>query len=128
MALKFKLKGRIPDDDTRHQIMASLTPPLLAAKSVHVPGVGYVPQYADTVFGTSVRYDPANDCKGYFTSSKFQAHNNCYNYAVDIATNTIAQPGRRHGILLSASLGPDNADVVVKGAEADCLIHAGTPG
>lgn len=41
------------------------------------------------------KYDPQNDCKGYFV--KYQGDNNCYNYANDFATNTFAQPGRGSG-------------------------------
>jgi hypothetical protein len=98
---------------------------LLAPKSVFVNGVGYVPQYGPTVTGTGVRFDPAYDCDGSFTSYKFQVHNNCYNYATDIATNTIAQPGRRHGLLIEGDI---VAEQVVQGAQKDGLILVGGPG
>jgi hypothetical protein len=84
-----------------------------------------VPQYAPTVIGEDAGYDPATDCQGYFTSFKYQVHNNCYNYAVDIATNTMAQPGRRHGMTMPGDV---DADRVVRGAQADGLILAGEPG
>jgi hypothetical protein len=166
--MRYRLKGRIPDDDLLHQVTAvdALGPgplphclyvpgvgcvPLYAQGNrgtpeddplyqvtavrnpgsgpaphcVYVPRVGCVPQYAQTVPGTNDGFDPANDCQGFFTSFKYQVHNNCYNYAVDIATNTMAQPGRRHGISI---LGDVDADTVVRGALADGLKMAGESG
>jgi hypothetical protein len=126
MLVRFKFRGRIPDDDTAHQ-MATLVPAdglLPAPKWVPVPSGGYVPQYAPTVVGKGPAFDPSNDCEGCFTSHKFQVHNNCYNYAVDIATNTVAQPGRLHGIVLK---GNTDGDQVQAGAEKDGLILVGGP-
>ena len=74
--------------------------------------------------GENAGYDPAGDCCGYFTSSKYQVHNNCYNYALDIATNTMAQPGRMRGLSLPGDIDPD---WVVCCAQQDGLILAGGP-
>ncbi len=63
------------------------------------------------------KYDPAawNDADG------IQYHNNCYNYACDIRTDTRAQPGRAHGILISQEeLG--DCRKVTAGATADGLV------
>lgn len=49
--------------------------------------------------------------------------NNCYNYACNRQTNTFAQPGRAHGMVIN----PGNAASVRKGAEEDRLIHLGAP-
>ena len=124
MLRRFKLKGRIPEDDLLHRVVPEAKL-LLAPYWVYVEGVGYVPQYAPTVMGASVAYDPANDCCGYFTSYKFQADNNCYNYATDIATNTFAHPGRKHGLLIEGHV---EVDQVILGAQADGLILVGGPG
>jgi hypothetical protein len=113
-----RLKGRIADEDALHQVVQKPEMLPIGASSVSIPGVGLIPQYAPTVVGNGVRFLPASDCDGYFTSSKFQAHNNCYNYAVDVATNTMAQPGRKHGMV---NPGDIDAAAVVKGAEADGL-------
>jgi hypothetical protein len=126
MPLRFKFKGRIPDDDLLHQLVplpAAGTQPM--AGCVCVPGVGQVPQYAKTIVGQALCYDPATDCQGYFTSSKFQVHNNCYNYALDIASNSMAQPGRKHGLVWTGDV---DGDQVVKGAQLDGLILVGQPG
>lgn len=47
-------------------------------------------------------------------------NNNCYNYGCDKQTNTYAQPGRAHGILL-AWPGDMACDPVTRGAVADGL-------
>jgi hypothetical protein len=89
-----------------------------------------IPQYAPTVRGQWVGYDPANDCDGMFMSYKFQPNNNCYNYACDIATNTFAQPGRYHGTDIWFQLPPTvppffNAANVQAAAELDGLLYVG---
>jgi hypothetical protein len=122
--MSFKYKGRIPEDDPLHQVVA--TPPDGFPRSlVQVAGVGYIPQFAPTVVGNQIGFNPAEDCDGYFTSVKFQAHNNCYNYGVNIATNSVAQPGRRRGLLLTGDTDPA---ACLKGAVLDGLILAGGPG
>ena len=87
-----------------------------------MPGIGNVTQYADTVTVGPVEYDPANNCRGYFTSHKYQVHNNCYNYALNIATNTMAYPGRKHGVPIDNHEGKIDRSRVLKGAEKDGLI------
>jgi hypothetical protein len=42
-----------------------------------------------------------------WTSSCIQLHNNCYNYACDLITNTFAQPGRGGGQVHVTNLCPD---------------------
>jgi hypothetical protein len=119
MRVPFKLLGRIPEDDPFHQVLKIRTekvgPP---PRCVNVPGVGCVPQYARTVYGDQAGYDPAGDCRGYFTLRKFQMHNNCYNYALDIASNSMAQPGRIHGI---HRCGDFNTKLIIEGAILDGL-------
>jgi hypothetical protein len=118
--MQFRFKGRIPDDDTMHQVYPFRAEGLGPAPGcVSVPGVGCVQQYAPTVRGANAGYDPAGDCDGFFTSYKYQVHNNCYNYAVDIATNTFAHPGRLHGLAYNGDL---DGDMVVGGAQKDGLI------
>lgn len=48
-----------------------------------------------------------------------QHSNNCYNYGCDIQTNTYAQPGRAHGIILGWD--DMNCEAVTAGAIADGL-------
>lgn len=50
-----------------------------------------------------------------------QGNNNCYNYGCDIQTNTYAQPGRAHGILLNWPADM-NCTAVTNGAQADGLV------
>jgi hypothetical protein len=118
--MRFKLSGRIPEDDIAHQV-AAVRPMGLAAwpNWIYIPGVGFVPQYAPTVYGENDGYDPANDCDGNFASFKYQVHNNCYNYALDIATNSFAHPGRMHGLQMPGDI---DADWVVICAQKDGLI------
>ena len=73
---------------------------------VNVPGIPYkIAQYAPTVYGGVVaRYQPGLDCKGYFMSSTFMTNNNCYNYACNIASNSNAQPGRKHGYTFTTAV------------------------
>ena len=109
-----------------HQVITAgpldLGPP---PQCVNVPGVGCVPQYAPTVFGDHAGFAPATDCQGYFTFSKFQAHNACYSYALDIASNSMAQPGRKHGFVIEGDL---DGDQVIEGALLDGLKLLGEQG
>lgn len=114
----YRLSGRLPQGDLRYAPQSD-PQDVIAPIKVPIPGGLYVPQYAPTVVGTENRYDPAGDCDGSFMSSKFQPNNNCYNYACDIATNSFAQPGRKHGILLGGDF--DGQDVE-QGANADGLL------
>jgi hypothetical protein len=117
----FKLSGMVPKDDILHKDVA-IDDEEIAPIYVEVPGGRKVPQYAKTVVGKSLTFDPANDCNGNFASGKHQVNNNCYNYACNIATNSFAQPGRLHGFFLELEGGP-TGPVIVKGAQKDGLIH-----
>jgi hypothetical protein len=117
----FKLSGIVPADDNLHKPVA-LDADEVAPIYVEVPGGRKIAQYAKTVPGKSLTFDPAHDCDGSFTSSKYQVNNNCYNYACNIATNSFAQPGRLHGFFLELEGGP-TGPIIVKGAEEDGLIR-----
>lgn len=126
MPVYFKFRGWTAPDDPWHQLVAN---PIQALgfygpppNVVCIPSVGCVPQYASTIFGEWDGYNPASDCNGYFTAKKYQIHNNCYNYALDIASNSFAWPGRKHELLLKPPLDPDQ---VVRGACRDGLILIG---
>src|SRR5438132_8673076 len=119
---RFKFSGRIADDDLAHRVQETAAA-VIAPQSVYIPGIGYVPQYASTVVGVAIGYNPAQDCRGYFMSYKFQPNNNCYNYACNIASNSFAQPGRAHGY---AILPMPTGSEVRTGAERDGLIFVGT--
>ncbi len=121
--MQFKFLGRIPADDKLHQVFQIHTeergrPP----RCVNIPCVGCVPQYAPTIYGGQSGFDPAGDCRGYFTLRKFQMHNNCYNYALDIASNSMAQPGRIHGI---QRCGDFKTKLIIEGAILDGLQFLG---
>jgi hypothetical protein len=115
---KFRLSGMLPADDFVHSEQDD-PGNIIAPIKVPIPGGQFVPQYAPTVVGNRNAYDPAHDCDGNFTSSKFQANNNCYNYGCNIATNSFAQPGRKHGIILDSVDG----EIVEKAAEKDGLME-----
>src|SRR5664279_3451438 len=119
----YKFSGMIPPADELH---AEVDRDALeiAPAYVHVPGGKKVAQYAPTIVGCALGYNPAQDCRGYFTSSKFQANNNCYNYACSIASNSYAQPGRLQGFFLQDQGGPTGA-VIVRGAKIDGLLWIG---
>jgi hypothetical protein len=121
---EYKLSGMLPQDDLMHTAVMTESGEI-APCYVEVPGGRKVPQYSPTVVGTSLGFEPARDCDGNFTSSKFQTNNNCYNYACNIATNSFAQPGRIHGLVLSGPAGDLTGNKVVEGAELDGLIKIG---
>ena len=121
---KFKYSGTIDETDYFHSTS-------IHEESGHTIAPHYytlqngkrVPYYHEPVYGTSTKYDPAGDCDGMFMASKFKANNNCYNYAVNIATNSFAQPGRVSGHPINSF--DDFGDEVVKGALSDGLQLAG---
>lgn len=135
----FKFSGRVSPNDVLHRT-TSATPsamspdehyiaPTTVSVTINTPPpeqVIGVPQYAATVTDNSSNppYDPATNCKGYFTSFLFQANNNCYAYACNIATNTFPQPGRQSGYLIEQNTldGP----TVMSYAEMDGLKYVGT--
>jgi hypothetical protein len=122
-----KFSGRVAPYDELHQVVPEGVPEdsdqLIAPTYVSIPGVGQVAQYAQTVVGSPIGYNPAQDCNGYFMSARFQPNNNCYAYACDIASNSFAQPGRMHGYLYPD---PPTGPGVQSGAEQDGLVSVGT--
>lgn len=129
----FPLSGGIGSDDVLHAVTDDPAT-IIAPRKIPIPGTNpvlYVPQYAPTVKDTSIKYDPAGNCGGYFTSSHFKQNNNCYAYACNIASNTRPQPGRFHGILLppvtNPRTGPFTGPSVMNGATADGLAQVGGP-
>jgi hypothetical protein len=71
---------------------------------------------ADWVDRCLPKYEP-----GIWNDNQFvRWNNNCYNYSCDIQTNTFAQPGRAHGIILPWPSGMNCKDVSA-GAVADGL-------
>jgi len=119
---RFKFSGRIAEDDLLHRV-ADVPGQTIAPTYVYVEGIGYVPQYAPTISSASVGYDPAGDCNGYYMSYKFQPNNNCYNYSTNMASNSFAQPGRRHGFKIPQ---PPTGSGVQAGAQDDGLAYVGT--
>jgi hypothetical protein len=114
-----KLSGQIAPDDLLHRV-AEAPGQTIAPTEVYIPGIGYVPQYAPTISSPAVGYDPAHDCEGYYMSYKFQPNNNCYNYSTNMASNSFAQPGRRHGYKIPQ---PPTGPGVQAGAELDGLVR-----
>ena len=62
-----------------------------------------IAQYGDAVQGTekelnNERFIPSKFCRGSFTSEQYMFANSSYNYAVNIATNSLAQAGRKAGM------------------------------
>jgi len=121
----YKYSGRLDEDDIFHApiLPGAYAPPRrIAPIYVELPNGVKVPQYAPTIEMTSVKYNPQEDCDGYFNAAKFQHHNNCYNYACDIASNSFAQPGRMHCYQVGE---PYHGQDVRKSAELDGLIYIG---
>lgn len=61
-------------------------------------------------------------------SYKYQPNNNCYNYACNIATNSFAHPGRRHGKSPFGTNGRLTPNSVITAAKTDGLIELGRVG
>lgn len=130
MIRKYKYSGVIAPYDELHQLKGV---PVEGAPAgyefaptyVNIPGIGEVPQYAPTIFGTFTGYNPSQDCNGYYMSSMYQPNNNCYAYGTLIASNSFPQPGRINGYSfwnIPNWGGPE----VQKGAELDGLLYVGT--
>lgn len=93
----FRYSGRIHPDSTRHAPRTTPEDPILGVAPLlydEWTGKFDIPQYAPTIKGKSIGYDPAHDCDGAFVLSKNQMDNNCYAYACCIATSTWPMPGR----------------------------------
>lgn len=116
-----RFSGMVHPDDIYHAVQVDKAK-IVAPHYVEVPGGKLIPQYAPTVMGTSLEYDPSKNCYGNFMSYKFQANNNCYNYSCNVATNSFAQPGRKHGFFIE---GAPTGEQVVKGARMDGIVLVG---
>jgi len=136
----YRYSGRIRDDDPRHApVLVKAKKPAnavtlagVAAKrpakarritaplQVKVPGMT-IPQWGKTVEGLVRGFNPAKDCRGNFMPFKNQPNNNCYNYACNVATNTCAQPGRKHAISAVNSQKQIDTRRVIEGALKDGL-------
>lgn len=139
-ALHRKFSGRVAPDDALHQTTsaapgaATADEHYIAPTTVQVTittpasdaGIIGVPQYAPTVSSESSNppYNPAQNCRGYFTSYLYQANNNCYAYGCNIAPNTFPQPGRHSGCLITAAT--LNGESVSAYAAKDGLVQVGT--
>jgi hypothetical protein len=124
-----RLSGLIPKNHPWHYVLdqqeplptAKNTGRRLAPRYVSVPKIGKIPIWGPRKRDKVNGFRPAADCDGNFMSYKFQANNNCYNYACNIATNSFAQPGRRHGMKLPLKGKPLEARDLITGAQADGL-------
>jgi hypothetical protein len=115
-----------PHDELHQVVPEGETPQVgvvIPPTYVSIPGIGQVPQYAPTVAGPFIGYNPAQDCNGYYMSYRFQPNNNCYAYSCDIASNSFAQPGRMHGYQYPD---PPTGPGVQTGAEKDGLVYVGS--
>lgn len=120
---RFKFSGRVHPDSIFHQLQSQAGADHVIPPTWYpIPGGEKVAQYAPTVVGASISYDPLNNCEGYFMSAKYQPNNNCYAYGSNIASNSFPQPGRIHGYHLPSNFTGAN---VVKGAEMDGLLTVG---
>ena len=120
----FKYSGRINPNDLKHRYKEHTEDEdLIAPTYVYIPELDKsIPQYAPTVEGDPIGYNPSEDCNGHFMSSKFMPNNNCYAYSTLLATNSFPQPGRKSGYDLPH---PCTGEEVVHGAELDGLINIG---
>jgi hypothetical protein len=124
-----RLSGLIPHNHPWHYVLDEGDPlptersrgRRLAPRYTRVPGFGKIPVWGPAKRDKVDGFRPAMDCDGNFMSYRFQVNNNCYNYACNIATNSFAQPGRRHGIKLLKKGKMLKASDVIVGAEADGL-------
>ena len=63
----------------------------------------------------SAYYNPS-----FWNDSRYQGYNNCYNYAMNMRTNTFAQPGRAHGCNFSINCGSVSAAARCDGVVNSC--------
>ena len=100
-SIQFRYSDRVAENDYRHQVCIQeegsdheIVPYRTVTIYDPVKKCNHIVfQYSPTIKGKSVAYDPPNNCEGNFMSCKFQVNNNCYAYAVNMATNSFAQPG-----------------------------------
>lgn len=134
-----RYSGLTPPNDPYHYVLRATSAKGLerqalddgripAPKFVKLKDGNHVAKWAPTVRSKVTGFNPAGDCKGNFMSYRFQPNNNCYNYACNIATNSFALPGRRHGEPLFAKNRRLTPDSVIGAAKADGLIELGRVG
>jgi hypothetical protein len=63
----------------------------------------------------SAYYNPS-----FWNDPRYQGYNNCYNYAMNMRTNTFAQPGRAHGCNFSINCGSVSAAARCDGVVNSC--------
>jgi hypothetical protein len=135
---RFRYSGINPSDDPLHYTFDrgsgdkatgsdSGTKRIKAPLSVELANGQRVAQWAPTVRSNVQGFRPDRDCEGNFTSAKFQVNNNCYNYACNIATNTFALPGRKHGLSYTDKKGRLTQKSVLAAVDADGLRLVGGP-
>lgn len=131
-----KYSGVISDDDPMHYVLpaevsvsaendAAFQNRLIAPKYVKLPNGKKVPQWSNTVASRVHGFHPALDCEGHFMPFKYQPNNNCYNYACNVATNSFAQPGRKHGLSCQDPEGNLISGDVITVAAKDNLVYLG---
>lgn len=132
---RFRFSGFPRANDPFHYVLrkSRLDPTHQAVEEGRLPSPKFVrlkdgtqvPQWKPTVKSRVSGFNPAGDCNGYFMSYQFQPNNNCYNYACNVATNSFAHPGRKHGTSLFSPTRRLTGDSVVAAARADGLIEVG---
>jgi hypothetical protein len=133
---QLRYSGLTPADDPYHYALfvrsaadlvteASKNGRMPAPHSFRLKDGSHVAQWAPTARSEVTGFNPSRDCKGNFMSYRYQPNNNCYNYACNIATNSFAQPGRRHGQSLFDANHRLTANSVIAAARADGLIELG---
>lgn len=130
-ARTFKFTGLSAADSPFHYIVNDLdskkhdggpgTLRITAPMTIPTNNGKQVAQWAKTERGPVTGFHPNSDCNGNFTAAKYQANNNCYNYACNIATNSFAVPGRMHGKAILDASGQLLTDQLILAAEADGL-------
>ncbi|CAN5676410.1 hypothetical protein BH10ACI4_BH10ACI4_11600 [soil metagenome] len=129
-----RFSGLISKNDPLHYVLGNREPfppkdsigRRLAPAYVVVPGLGkQIPKWGPTKRDKVDGFRPALDCGGNFMAYRFQTNNNCYNYACNIATNSFAQPGRRHGKDLTLKGKSMKGSDVIEAAEADGITLIG---
>ena len=128
-----RFSGRIPDNHPWHYVVvkgdrlptANSTGLRLAPHYVSVARIGKIPVWGPKKKDVVRGFRPAEDCSGKFMSYRYQPNNNCYNYACNIATNSFAQPGRRHGLAVPQKGKTLRAEDLIEGAKKDGLKFVG---
>lgn len=128
-----RLCGFAPDSDPLHYVLNAGDPgrQIRGSRKILAPiftGIflgKQVSQWGETAESKVEGFRPAHDCKGHFTSHRFQPNNNCYNYACNIATNSFAIPGRMNELELTPKKCRLTAARTIACAEKDGLLLIG---